>query len=97
MESPYVSLSVDNIDFTPLQEKIFTIETCKITNIQVTDAIQFFQANINDYIVKLRIKNSGLTIEGACACKDFIWKKKKQKRFCKHILHLYDYIKSENG
>lgn len=92
MSSPYVTILADNIDFSPLQEKIFTIKNFKLNDVRATDNIQYFQAMINDYIVKVRFLNSNQTVEGACSCKDFTMKKKRDNLFCKHILYLIDQI-----
>jgi hypothetical protein len=96
MESVYITLKISDIDFTPLQEKIYTIRNCKLFDVRISEYVQFFAAKVNDYIVKIKFLE-GTALSGTCDCKDFTMRKRQIRSFCKHILYLYDYIKQESS
>lgn len=95
MQNTYVTIESKEIDFTPLQEKIYTIKSYRFIDARIIGDIQYFRAFVNDYLVIVRFGPD--IIQGSCACRDFEMRKRLQNKFCKHILFIIDHVLSESS
>jgi hypothetical protein len=97
MDSNWVCIETNKVDFLALMKQIDSIKSVKPKKTQTGDNViytEFIVTTINGkHYPKLRIIPQFYC--GSCDCEDYYMRKKKIKQFCKHILATIDYLNQE--